>query len=82
VPGPGGYRPDPTEGISRVDDPPKPNASPLAALPVAESVALGLRLKRQPIDRGRVLEILATLGISSKAGKPPGTPGTLSGSQI
>jgi putative ABC transport system ATP-binding protein len=43
----------------------------LAALPVAENVALGLRLKRQPIDRGRVLEILGTLGIGSKAGKLP-----------
>ena len=43
----------------------------LAALPVVENVALGLRLRRQPIDRGRVDEILETLGIGSKAWKYP-----------
>jgi putative ABC transport system ATP-binding protein len=43
----------------------------LAALPVADNVALALRLRRQPIDRGRVHEILETLGIGSKAGKFP-----------
>jgi len=43
----------------------------LAALPVAENVALALRLRRQPIDQGRVHEILETLGIGSKARKYP-----------
>jgi putative ABC transport system ATP-binding protein len=43
----------------------------LAALPVVENVALALRLRRQPIDEGRVLEILETLGIGSKAWKYP-----------
>jgi putative ABC transport system ATP-binding protein len=43
----------------------------LAALPVAENVALALRLRRQPIDQGRVQEILETLGIGSKARKYP-----------
>jgi putative ABC transport system ATP-binding protein len=43
----------------------------LAALPVAENVALGLRLRRQPIDRGRVHEMLETLGIGAKARKYP-----------
>jgi putative ABC transport system ATP-binding protein len=43
----------------------------LAALPVAENVALALRLRRQPIDHGRVHEILETLGIGSKAWKYP-----------
>ena len=43
----------------------------LAALPVAENVALALRLRRQPIDLGRVHEILETLGIGSKARKYP-----------
>jgi putative ABC transport system ATP-binding protein len=44
----------------------------LAALPVAENVALGLRLRRQPIDNGRVHEMLETLGIGAKARKYPG----------
>ncbi len=43
----------------------------LAALPVVENVALALRLRRQPIDMGRVHEILETLGIGSKARKYP-----------
>jgi ABC-type lipoprotein export system ATPase subunit len=43
----------------------------LAALPVAENVALALRLRRQPIDQGRVHEILETLGIGTKARKYP-----------
>jgi putative ABC transport system ATP-binding protein len=43
----------------------------LAALPVAENVALGLRLRRQPIDQGRVHEMLETLGIGAKARKYP-----------
>jgi ABC-type lipoprotein export system ATPase subunit len=43
----------------------------LAALPVVENVALALRLRRQPIDLGRVHEILKTLGIGSKAWKYP-----------
>jgi putative ABC transport system ATP-binding protein len=43
----------------------------LAALPVAENVALALRLRRQPIDQGRVHEVLETLGIGSKARKYP-----------
>jgi putative ABC transport system ATP-binding protein len=43
----------------------------LAALPVAENVALALRLRRQPIDKGRVHEILETLGIGTKAWKYP-----------
>jgi putative ABC transport system ATP-binding protein len=43
----------------------------LAALPVAENVALGLRLRRQPIDQGRVHEMLETLGIGAKAWKYP-----------
>jgi putative ABC transport system ATP-binding protein len=43
----------------------------LAALTVAENVSLALRLKRQPIDMGRVLDILEMLGIGSKARKLP-----------
>jgi putative ABC transport system ATP-binding protein len=43
----------------------------LAALPVSENVALAQRLKRQPIDLGRVHEILDTLGIGTKARKFP-----------
>jgi putative ABC transport system ATP-binding protein len=43
----------------------------LAALPVVENVALGLRLRRQPIDHGRVHEMLGTLGIGTKAWKYP-----------
>ena len=43
----------------------------LAALPVDENVALALRLRRQPIDKGRVQDILETLGIGSKARKYP-----------
>jgi putative ABC transport system ATP-binding protein len=43
----------------------------LAALPVDENVALAQRLKRQPIDMGRVHEILDTLGIGTKARKFP-----------
>jgi len=44
----------------------------LAALPVAENVALALRLRRQPIDDARVRDVLETLGIGSKARKHPG----------
>jgi putative ABC transport system ATP-binding protein len=44
----------------------------LAALPVAENVALALRLRRQPIDDARVHDVLNTLGIGSKARKYPG----------
>jgi ABC-type lipoprotein export system ATPase subunit len=43
----------------------------LAALPVVENVALALRLRRQPIDLGRVHAILETLGIGAKARKYP-----------
>src|SRR3954451_14200376 len=43
----------------------------LAALPVAENVALGLRLRRQPVDDRRVRDVLETLGIGSKARKLP-----------
>jgi putative ABC transport system ATP-binding protein len=43
----------------------------LAALPVAENVALGLRLRRQPVDAGRVHDMLETLGIGAKARKYP-----------
>src|SRR5262249_8934071 len=42
-----------------------------APLPGAETVAVGLRLRRQPLDHGRVHEILETLGIGSKAWKYP-----------
>ncbi len=35
------------------------------------NVALALRLRRQPIDMGRVLGILETLGIGTKAWKYP-----------
>jgi putative ABC transport system ATP-binding protein len=44
----------------------------LAALPVAENVALALRLRRQPIDDARVRDVLETLGIGSRAQKYPG----------
>jgi putative ABC transport system ATP-binding protein len=44
----------------------------LAALPVAENVALALRLRRQTIDDARVRDVLETLGIGSKAQKYPG----------
>jgi putative ABC transport system ATP-binding protein len=43
----------------------------LAALPVDENVALAQRLKRQPIDMGRVHDLLHTLGIGTKARKYP-----------
>jgi putative ABC transport system ATP-binding protein len=43
----------------------------LDALPVCENVALAQRLKRQPIDMGRVHELLDTLGIGAKARKFP-----------
>jgi putative ABC transport system ATP-binding protein len=41
------------------------------ALTAFDNVALGLRLRRQPIDRGRVREILERLGIADKARKLP-----------
>ena len=43
----------------------------LAALPAAENVALALRLRRQPIDMGRVRAMLDVLGLRGKAGKYP-----------
>lgn len=43
----------------------------VGALTVFENVALGLRLRRQPIDRDRVAVILDRLGIGPKAGKRP-----------
>jgi putative ABC transport system ATP-binding protein len=43
----------------------------LAALTVADNVALGLRLRRQPVDRGRVHDVLTTLSIGSKSKKYP-----------
>jgi putative ABC transport system ATP-binding protein len=43
----------------------------LNALTVQDNVALGLRLRRQPIDRARVHSVLETLGIGSKARKYP-----------
>ena len=46
----------------------------LAALPVAENVALAQRLKRQPIDPGRVREILETLGIGIEGAEVPEAP--------
>ena len=44
----------------------------VAALSVFDNVALALRLRRQPLDRSRVLEVLDTLGIAAKARKLPG----------
>jgi ABC-type lipoprotein export system ATPase subunit len=44
----------------------------LAALPVAENVALALRLRRQPIDDSRVRDVVEALGIGPKARKYPG----------
>jgi ABC-type lipoprotein export system ATPase subunit len=41
------------------------------ALTVRDNVALGLRLKRQAVDLGRVDEVLEWLGISRKANKLP-----------
>lgn len=41
------------------------------ALTVRDNVALGLRLKRQPVDAARVNEVLELLGISPKADKLP-----------
>jgi putative ABC transport system ATP-binding protein len=43
----------------------------LAALTVYENVALGLRLRRLPIDTARIDRLLDTLGIASKARKFP-----------
>jgi len=43
----------------------------LNALPVFENVSLGLRVRRQPIDKQRVQAILERLGIGSKAWKLP-----------
>jgi len=50
----------------------------LGALPVAENVALALRLRRQPIDMQRVTTVLDTLGLGSKLWK---TPNQLSGGE-
>ncbi len=41
------------------------------ALTVRDNVALGLRLKRQPANAGRVNEVLQLLGMSSKLDKLP-----------
>jgi putative ABC transport system ATP-binding protein len=43
----------------------------LAALPAAENVALALRLRRQPIDMGRVRSVLEILGLGRKVWKYP-----------
>ncbi len=43
----------------------------VGALTVFDNVALGLRLRRQPIDRDRVAAILDRLGIGPKARKLP-----------
>lgn len=43
----------------------------LDALRVRDNVALGLRLKRQPEDVGRVDEVLSLLGLAKKADKLP-----------
>ena len=48
------------------------------ALSVRDNVSLGLRLKRQPADGGRVMEVLGMLGIATKADK---LPGALSGGE-
>jgi len=42
------------------------------ALSAYDNVALGLRLRRQPVDRGRITSMLATLGLGTKAQKRPG----------
>ena len=43
----------------------------LDALTVADNVALGLRLKRQPVDGRRVDDMLSRLGMATKARKLP-----------
>jgi putative ABC transport system ATP-binding protein len=43
----------------------------LASLTVYENIAFGLRLKRQPEDRGRIFGIMELLGIESQADKRP-----------
>jgi putative ABC transport system ATP-binding protein len=43
----------------------------LAALSVYDNIALGQRLRRQPIQPARIRELLDTLGIGSKARKLP-----------
>lgn len=43
----------------------------LDALTVRDNVALGLRLKRQPVDVRRVDEVLALVGLSKKTDKLP-----------
>jgi putative ABC transport system ATP-binding protein len=43
----------------------------LSALPVAENVALALRLRRQKIDMDRVAAVLDTLGLSGKLRQYP-----------
>ncbi len=48
------------------------------ALSVRDNVALGLRLKRQPVEDQRVIETLRLLGIAPKADK---LPATLSGGE-
>jgi putative ABC transport system ATP-binding protein len=44
----------------------------LGALPAAENVALALRLRQQKVDMERVLALLETLGLGTKAWKYPG----------
>lgn len=43
----------------------------LDALCVEDNVALGLRLKRQPVDRDRIHHVLGRLGLATKARKLP-----------
>ncbi len=43
----------------------------VAALTVFDNIALGLRLRRQPIDAARIGALLETLGIAPKARKVP-----------
>jgi ABC-type lipoprotein export system ATPase subunit len=43
----------------------------LAALPAEENVALALRLRRQPVDLGRVRTIFGILGLGAKVKKYP-----------
>lgn len=43
----------------------------LESLTVRDNVALGLRLKRQNVDKKRVDEVLALVGLTKKAGKLP-----------
>ena len=42
------------------------------ALTAYQNVALGLRLKRQPVNRGEIVNMLETLGLGKKVHKRPG----------